>query len=276
MPRLEVAEGVELQYEEHGSGPLVVISGYWSMHPSALEPLTAELSSDHRVVRYDDRGTGLSTRTGPYDIETSAADLACLIRSLGEPVVIIGVADGPARAVRVAVQHPDLVTAVVSAGGAPVGRGSFSGTETLATSEAVVEALLQQIDTDYRGALRALVGATNEQMSEEELRQRITAQAEHCPVEAGAGRLRAWAADDPIEHALATGDKLWVLVADSLTGGWFPTGKELAAVVERLLPEARIDEIADGWVSRPDETAAAVRRITGDAREGAGENRITA
>lgn len=266
MPTVAVEKGVEIHFEERGSGPLVVVAAYWSLHPSVFEPLIAELAPDHRVVRYDDRGTGRSARTGPYDLETSASDLAAVIRELGEPAVIVGVADGPVRAVRVAASAPDLVTAVVCAGGAPIGRERFGGSDALATSEAVVEALLQQVETDYRGALRSLVGSTNEQMSAEELRERIAAQAEHTPVEAGAARLRAWAEDDPLEAARATGDKLWILVSDRVTGGWFPTGRALAEVAGRLLPEAHLGEIADGWVSRPDETAAVVRRITVGAR----------
>src|SRR5215210_5018720 len=100
MPRLSRPDGVEIHYEDRGEGPLVVLTSYWSMHPTALEPIIDELAGDHRVVRYDDRGLGESTRRGPYDLDTSAADLAALLRHLGEPAVLLGVADGPARAVR--------------------------------------------------------------------------------------------------------------------------------------------------------------------------------
>lgn len=266
MPTVSAGDGADIYYEERGSGPLAVIGSYWSMHPSALEPLISELETDHRVVRYDDRGTGESTHTGPYDMATGAEDLAALLRELGEPAVVVGVADAPSRAVRVAASDPDLILSIVCAGGAPIGRRSFEGMESLVTSESVVQALLQQVETDYRGALRSLVGSTNHQMSEEELRDRIAAQAEHVPADTGAARLNAWAADDPLEYARAAGDKVWVLVTEGLTGGWFPTGDELARVVRELLPEANIGEIADGWVSRPDETAAAVRRITASVR----------
>jgi pimeloyl-ACP methyl ester carboxylesterase len=261
MPRVTVADGVEINYEERGSGPLVVIGSYWSLHPSVSEPLAGELSRDHRVVRYDDRGTGASTRTGPYDLDTAASDLAALLRELDEPAVVVGVADAPSRAVRVAASEPDLIKAIVCAGGAPIGRRQFEGGDSLATSESVVEALLQQVETDYRGTLRSLVGSTNRQMSEDELRERIAAQAEHVPAEVGAARLHAWATDDPLEFSLAVGGKLWVLAVDGLTGGWFPTGKDLAREVRRILPEARVAEVSDGWVSRPDETADWVRRI---------------
>ena len=57
-----------------------------------------------------------------------------------------------------------------------------------------------------------------------------------------------------------------MLVTDGITGGWFPTGDDLARAVAEVLPEANVAEIADGWVSRPDETAAVVRRITASIR----------
>src|SRR5206468_9137695 len=90
MPRLERPDGVEIHWEEEGEGPLVVLSGYWSLHPSVFAPITDELRGDHRVVRYDDRGTGGSTHAGPYDLETASSDLEAVVEAGGGPAVIIG------------------------------------------------------------------------------------------------------------------------------------------------------------------------------------------
>jgi pimeloyl-ACP methyl ester carboxylesterase len=228
------------------------------------------------VVRYDERGTGLSTRTGPYDLDTGANDLGALIEHLGEPAVIAGTADAPLRGVRVAARRPDLVTAVVAVGGAPIGRSGFERSDTLVASDSVVRAIIQQVETDYRGALRSLLAVTNAQMGEDELRERIVQQLEHVPVEVAAPRMRAWAEDDPVEHSRATGDRLWVCVTDHPTGGWFPFGRELADVTTRLLPEAQVVEIADGWLTRPDEAARVIRSITGEARMHTREGSVTA
>ena len=62
------------------------------------------------MARYDARGTGESTRAGPHDIETSAADLAAVIERAAAPAVVITVGDGLNRALRVAAQHPDLIS----------------------------------------------------------------------------------------------------------------------------------------------------------------------
>jgi len=261
MPRVPAPGGVELHYEEQGSGPLVVLASYWSLHPSVFGPITAELTSDHRVLRYDDRGTGRSSADGPYDLETAAEDLATVIEHAGPPAVVICSADGTNRAVRVAAERPELIEAVVSIGGAPLARERFADLEVLAASQGVVDALLAQIETDYKGMLRGILTATNPQFSEDELRERIDAQVEHVPQEVATQRLRAWADDDPVGSGRETGDRLWMLVSESLSGGWFPAGRQMAEIVRRELPDSTVVEVSDGMMSRPDETAAVVRRI---------------
>jgi pimeloyl-ACP methyl ester carboxylesterase len=273
MPTLERADGVEIHWEERGSGPVVILVSYWSYHPSAFGPIAAELSTDRRVVTYDDRGVGESTRAGPYDMATASADLAALISHLGEPVVLAGTADAPSRAVRAAAMEPDLVLGVVAVGGPPFRREDLGGSDSLVASESVVEAMLAQVETDYRGALRSLLTAANPQMTEDELRERVAAQVEHCPVEAAAPRIRAWASDDSSAEALSMGDRLWVVVSEQMASGWFPAGAEMATFVSNVLPEAHVVEADDGWMSRPDQTAAVIRGVTATVATGTADEK---
>jgi pimeloyl-ACP methyl ester carboxylesterase len=266
VPRLERPDGIELHWEERGHGPLVVLASYWSMHPSVFAPLLEELSPDHRVVRYDDRGTGESTHAGPYDLDTGAADLEAMIAAAGGPAVVVATADGPHRAVRAAANRPDLVDGVVAVGGPPISREALADSEAMASSDAVVSALLEMAGTDYRSALRSLVGSTNPQMREEELRERVRVQAEYAPAEAAVPRLRAWAEGDSTEQARALGERLWIVHAERMSGGWFAQGPELVELVGRVLPEARLVQVDDGMVSRPEQTAAIVRRVTSPVR----------
>ena len=263
MPRLARADEVELHWEERGHGPLVVIANWWSLHPSVLEPITTELERDHRVVTYHDRGVGESTHAGPYDLDVSADDLAAVIEAAGGPAVIVGAADGPNRAVRVVTERPDLVAAVVGVGGAPLDRETFAESDVLVASETVVGALLQQVETDYRSALRSILAPANSQMSDDQLRRRIAEQVRFTPADAATPRLRAWAEDRPQELARAAGDRLWVLTWEQTMGGWFPAGPELGRIVRSALPEAHLVEVDDGMISRADQTAAVVREITG-------------
>jgi pimeloyl-ACP methyl ester carboxylesterase len=263
---LERELGIRIHWEERGEGPLVVLAPYSIFHPSVYDPIAAELERDHRVVRYDDRGSGQSTRTGPHDMDTGAGDLEAVIEASGSPAVIVGLGDAANRAVRVCAQRPELVEAMVVPGGMPAGRKSLQGSEAMAASDTVVNAFLSMCETDYRGALRSLVTAGNPQMSEEEIRQRVVLQADYVPQETAVARLRAWVEDDSLQAALACGDRLWLLCAENTGGGWFPAGREAARLSRRLFPEAQVEEIEEGVVSRPDLTAAVVRRVTAPLR----------
>jgi pimeloyl-ACP methyl ester carboxylesterase len=264
MPLLARDDGVELHWEERGSGPTTLLAAYCISHPSVFDPLAADLERDHRVVRYDDRGSGQSTRRGPYDMETAVADLETVVEAAGGSAIVVALADAVNRAVRVAAARPDLVRAVVVAGGNPAGRSALEDTDAMVSSEPVVEAFLSMVETDYRGALRTMTSSGNRQMSEDEVRERVRLQADYQPQEAAASRLRAWAADDASEYGRQCGDRLWLLYSDDAGGGWFPTGDEGSRIARELFPEAHVERVEDGIVSRPDLTAAAVRRVTAE------------
>lgn len=76
--------GVELFYDDHGSGaPLLVHHGYTGSHDSwdAVLPL---LAARHRVIRMDCRGAGDSGRpSSGHTIEQYAADAVAMMDSLG-------------------------------------------------------------------------------------------------------------------------------------------------------------------------------------------------
>jgi pimeloyl-ACP methyl ester carboxylesterase len=261
VPKLKREDGAELHWNERGDGPLVILAPYWSGHPSAYDPLADDLARDHRVLRYDARGTGESTRTGPHDVETGAADLAAVARVAGGDAVVVALADSCPWAARVAAGRPELVRAVVAPGSAPISLATLRESESLLSSETVVEAFIEMIGTDYRGALRTLLSQTNPQMSEEEVRERVVTQAEYIPSEVAAQRARAWFADDSSEAGRAIGPRLSILFSDVMGGAWLPVGDELARLIRQHLPEARLVPIADGIASRPDLTAGIVRDL---------------
>lgn len=261
--RARAHDGVELHWEERGSGPAVVLVAYWSYEPRVWGPVTAELESDHRVIRYDDRGTGRSERSGPFDIETSADDLEAIIEAADAgPAVALAMVDGGNRAVRVAQRRPDLISHVVSLGGPPLTRDAFTESDSLISSSTVVGAFLQQLDTDYRGAVRALMEAGNPQMTQDELRDRVVKQVEHVPLEAASARVRAWAEDaDAVAPAREIGDRMVLLVGGNAGGGWFPDEREMAKIIREHFPEAVVEEVEEGIISRPDLAATILRRL---------------
>jgi pimeloyl-ACP methyl ester carboxylesterase len=123
------------------------------MHPSVFDPIEGALEPDFRVVRFDERGTGQSDRTGPYDMEAGVSDLEDICETLGGVAVALCLVDAANRAVRVAEARPDLLDSVVCVGSAPFGVGALKNSDSLLASEAVIGAYLQQLDADYRGAV---------------------------------------------------------------------------------------------------------------------------
>ena len=107
MPRITVGtengNPIELYYEDHGSGrPVVLIHGYPLNSDSWERQERALLSAGYRVIRYDRRGFGKSSRpTTGYDYDTFAADLNTLLEHLGlDDVVLAGFSMGSGEVAR--------------------------------------------------------------------------------------------------------------------------------------------------------------------------------
>jgi len=80
----ENSHPIELYYEDHGSGqPVVLIHGYPLDGNSWEKQVPMLLERGHRVITYDRRGFGRSSRTMTgYDYDTFAADLKALVDAL--------------------------------------------------------------------------------------------------------------------------------------------------------------------------------------------------
>jgi non-heme chloroperoxidase len=75
---------IELYYEDHGSGPAVVLLSGWPVDSRSWEPqVHALLEAGYRVIGYDRRGFGQSSRpTVGYDFDTLAGDLDKVLAEL--------------------------------------------------------------------------------------------------------------------------------------------------------------------------------------------------
>jgi pimeloyl-ACP methyl ester carboxylesterase len=268
MSSLQRPSGVELHYQDRGEGPLVMLAPYWSGHPGVYAGFLSDLERDHRIVTWDARGTGASTRAGPYDAHTDCDDLEAMLEHVGEAAAVIGVGNGCNIVVHVAARRPDLVGAALAFGAGPFARMDFAGSEAMIASDSVVAAFLEMLQRDYRGALRTVLTATNTQMSEEEIRDRVDFQNSYCPQEAAIARVRAWAEDDPTRSAAAIGSRLWIFSSGAVAGAWLPPLAERQQIIQRITPDAHVQEMPDdaGPVSRPDLVAATIRRVTESLR----------
>jgi non-heme chloroperoxidase len=88
---------IELYYEDHGAGSPVVLIHGWPLSGASWEKQTvALLAAGHRVVTYDRRGFGRSSRPSVgYDYDTFAADLDVVLRTLDlQQVDLVGFSMG--------------------------------------------------------------------------------------------------------------------------------------------------------------------------------------
>ena len=82
------------------------------------QPWLAELSQQHRYIRYDQRGCGLSdSEVSDFSLETWVADLEAVVDSLRlRRFPLIGMSQGGAVAIAYALRHPEKVSHLVLAG----------------------------------------------------------------------------------------------------------------------------------------------------------------
>lgn len=116
MPKIR-ANDIDLYYEWHGAEDapaLVCINGLTASTESWMFQ-TPVLAEHFHVLLYDCRGQGQSEKpAGPYRTTQHAADLAALLHALDlEAVHIIGLSNGGAVAMHLAVDHPQRVRRLV-------------------------------------------------------------------------------------------------------------------------------------------------------------------
>lgn len=112
-------DGVELAVEEAGQGiPVVLLHGLTATRRYVVTGSRALERSGHRVVAYDARGHGRSSpapQRGEYDYVNLAGDLEAVMDELEiERAVLAGASMGAHTAVRVALDHPERVGALVT------------------------------------------------------------------------------------------------------------------------------------------------------------------
>jgi pimeloyl-ACP methyl ester carboxylesterase len=153
MPVIQIANGLNIAYREHGRGDHTVlfVHGNWGSS-RWFEKVFAYLPPGVRAIAPDLRGCGDSDKPGgPWSMADLADDVYQFASALGlGPCTVVGHSLGASVALQLAADHPQAVKRLVLINGAPV-----DGLGLAAAQIAQVEALTRAPDvaTQALGAM---------------------------------------------------------------------------------------------------------------------------
>lgn len=155
-------DGVRIAYATSGKGPCLFKVGNWLSHlefdltSPVWGHLLEALSSRHTLLRYDQRGTGLSDREVEHmSFDVWLRDLEAVADAAGlDRFPMLAISQGASLAIAYAARHPERVTHLVLHGGYARGRRHRGGGPAF-DEEAEMQARLMEIgwgrpDTAFR------------------------------------------------------------------------------------------------------------------------------
>lgn len=108
--------GVELFYDERGSGPPLLLVHGTGAYADLWTPVLDGLARSFRVISYDRRGFGRSASVGRVRFADHARDAAALLEHLNAaPATVVGWSGGGVVALELAASAPECVKALVLA-----------------------------------------------------------------------------------------------------------------------------------------------------------------
>jgi pimeloyl-ACP methyl ester carboxylesterase len=118
-------DGVSIAYATVGDGPPLVKTANWMNHlehdweSPVWRPFFDAMSARHTLIRYDERGNGLSDWVvEDFSLEAMVADLEAVVDALGlGRFPLLGLSQGCAVSIEYAARHPEKVSRLVLYGG---------------------------------------------------------------------------------------------------------------------------------------------------------------
>jgi DNA-binding SARP family transcriptional activator/pimeloyl-ACP methyl ester carboxylesterase len=146
-------DGVNLAYAITGSGPQLVKAANWlthvdhDWHSPVWQHWLVGLSGRHQLIRYDERGCGLSDREVPeHSFEAWISDLETVVDAAApDRFPLLGISQGGPVAIAYAARHPERVSHLVIYGSYAQGR------RARATSEVDIQLHQLQLDLARNG-----------------------------------------------------------------------------------------------------------------------------
>jgi DNA-binding SARP family transcriptional activator/pimeloyl-ACP methyl ester carboxylesterase len=145
------ADGVRIAFASAGNGPPLIKCANWLNHlefdwqSPVWRHLLRELCSTFRLIRYDERGNGLSDwKVDDFSLEALVRDLESVVDAAGlDRFPLLGISQGCAVAIAYAVRHPERVTRMVLHGGYAKGWRARGNPSEIAKREAMQTLVLE-------------------------------------------------------------------------------------------------------------------------------------
>jgi pimeloyl-ACP methyl ester carboxylesterase len=139
------SDGVRIAYSAVGDGPPLVKAANWLNHleydwqSPIWSHLLHALAAEYRLIRYDERGNGLSDRdVADISFEAFVRDLESVVAAGGlERFPLLGISQGCAVSIAYAVRHPERVSRLVLFGGYARGRRKRGSQKEIAQADAL-------------------------------------------------------------------------------------------------------------------------------------------
>src|SRR3954447_24586522 len=157
MAQIKTSDGVQLYYEETGSGAPLIFLHEFGGHYLSWEPQVRYFSRRYRCITYAARGWPPSDVPGDvsmYSQARAADDRAALMKALGiDRAHLCGLSMGATAGLEFAIRHPGKATALVIAAG---GGGGATDPEEKARFKQECEAFAQRIEREGMAAMAEL------------------------------------------------------------------------------------------------------------------------
>ena len=139
-------DGTSIAHAVSGEGYPLLFAGSWMTHlvmdweSPAYGDYVAHLSGRFRVIRYDQRGNGLSQWANTDIVfDRLVDDMECVIDTYGhDQVAILGMSQGASVAIAYAQRHPDRVSHLILNGGYARGRRMRGNARDIEESDALI------------------------------------------------------------------------------------------------------------------------------------------
>jgi pimeloyl-ACP methyl ester carboxylesterase len=186
------SDGVRIAYALAGKGPPLVKAANWLNHleydwqSPVWSHLLHALAAEHQLIRYDERGNGLSDwDVDDISFDAFVRDLESVVEATGlQRFALLGISQGCAVSIAYAVRHPERVSHLVLYGGYARGRRMRGSQQEIDQADALITLMRQgwgKENPAFRHIFTSLFipGGTTEQMNWFDELERVTTTAEN-------------------------------------------------------------------------------------------------